>query len=272
MTAPAAGEQPRGEMPFLEHLEELRWRLVKSLVAIAIGIGFGYFAVTNWDVIALLKRPMDPFLGADRKLLFTSLMEPFILQLKLAFAIGGALALPVVLYQVWGFLRPALYPKEQRVIFPMIFVAMLLFAGGMAIGYYIVMPMSIPVLMGFATESLAPMLTADKYFGFAIAVVLAFGAVFEMPLIMFMLIYMRIISSAFLRKHHRTFLIVNAIASSILTPGDLIVMTLITMVPIQLFYELGIVMAMMMERKRARAEAAEERERGSGGIPAAGAA
>lgn len=270
MTVPPAGEPARGEMPFLDHLEELRWRLVKSLVAIALGIAIGYFVARYWDVIAILKQPINAYLPAGQKLLFTSLMEPFMLQLKLAFAIGGALALPVVLYQVWGFMRPALYPKERRVVFPMIFMAVLLFAGGMAVGFYLVLPMAVPVLMGFATESLAPMLTAEKYFGFALAVVLAFGAVFEMPLIMFMLIYMRIISSAFLRRHHRTFIIVNAIASSILTPGDLIVMTLITMVPIQLFYEMGILMAILLERRRARAEAEEAHE--SGGVPAAGPA
>ena len=201
-----------------------------------------------------------------------SLMDPFILNLKIAFAIGGVIAMPVVLFQVWGFLRPALYHKERRVVFPMVFVGVLLFLGGAAIGFLLVLPMAIPVMLKFATASMAPIITANSYFGFTLAVVLAFGAVFEVPLIMFLLIYMRLVSSAFLRKHHRTFVLVNAIGSSILTPGDIIIMTLIVMVPVQLFYELGIVMAIMLERRRARAEAAEERERGQGSVPAAGAA
>ena len=266
MTTPGAGEQPRGEMPFLDHLEELRWRLVKSLIAIALGLVGGYILVTNVDMVALLKRPIDPFLPADQKqLFFTSLMEPFMLNLKIAFAIGGAAALPVVLYQAWGFLRPALYDKEKRVVLPVVFASFFLFLGGAAIGFFFVLPMAIPVLMGFATASMAPIFTAREYFGFALAVCLAFGAVFELPLILFMLIYLRIVSSAFLRRHHRTFILINAIASSILTPGDLIVMTLIVMVPVQLFYEMGIVMALVLERRRAKAEQAEESE----GMPAA---
>ena len=263
MTTPDAGEPsgtPRGEMPFLDHLEELRWRLVKSIIAIAIGLVGGYVLVTNVDVVAFLKKPIDPFLTGDHKLFYSSLMEPFVLNLKIAFAVGGAVALPVVLYQAWGFLRPALYDRERRVVLPAVFASFFLFLAGAAIGFYLVLPMAIPVLLGFATESMAPLLTANQYFSFALAVVLAFGAVFELPLILFMLIYLQIISSAFLRKHHRTFILINAIASSILTPGDLIVMTLIVMVPVQLFYELGIVMALILERRRAKEQVAGEPE------------
>ena len=264
MTEPVE-DAPRGEMPFLDHLEELRWRLIRSLIAIAVGIAIGYFVVTHYDVIAFLKRPIDKYLPNDHKLLYLSFLDPFMVQLKIALAIGGAIALPIVLYQLWAFLRPALYQKERRVVLPMVFASAVLFAGGCAIGFFVVIPLAIPVLMGFATQSMAPIITAQEYFGFALAVVLCFGAVFEVPLIMFLLIYMRILSSAFLRRHHRTFIMVNAIASSILTPGDLIVMTLIVMVPIQLFYELGILMALIMERRRARAEAQVD---AADGVPA----
>ncbi len=271
MTEPAASEQPRGEMPFLDHLEELRWRLLKSLIAIAVGVVAGYILATNFDMIALLKRPIDPYLPPGTKqLLFTSLMDPFVLQLKIALAIGGSLALPVVMYQAWAFLRPALYHKEARMVFPMLFASVLLFAIGAGLGFFVVMPLAIPVMLKFATASLAPIITANSYFGFTLAVVLAFGAVFEVPLIMFLLIYMRILSSAFLRRHHRAFIMINAIASSILTPGDLVIMTLIVMVPVQLFYELGILMAIILERRRAKAEAAENRKHD--GVAAAGAA
>lgn len=249
--------EPAGEMPFLEHLEELRWRIVKSLAALTVGVGFGYFAVTRWDVVALLKKPVDPYLPAGHKLLITSPMEPFVIALKLAVAIGVVIALPVILWQLWAFLRPALYQRERKVVLPAVAIGALLFLGGAAIGFFFVLPLALKVLLGFATASMQQLITADSYFGFAITVVLCFGAVFEVPLVMFILIYMRIISAAFLKRHHRTFFLINAVASAILTPGDLIIMTLIVMVPVQLFYELSIVMALLLERKRRKAEAAE---------------
>ena len=263
--------EERGEMPFLDHLEELRWRLVKSLVAIFVGVGAGYALVTHVDVIAFLKRPIDPLLPEGKRLLFTSMMDPFIIALKLSLAIGLVVALPVLLYQLWAFLRPALYQNERKVVLPVVFSGVLLFVIGAALGFYVVLPLALPILMGFASQSLAPMITADSYFSLALAIVLCFGAVFEIPLLMFALIYMRLVSAAFLRKHRRTFIIINAIASAVLTPGDLIVMTLIVMVPVQLFYELSIVMAVIMERRRARAERAAQEEVPPG-IPAAGGA
>jgi sec-independent protein translocase protein TatC len=271
-----SGAQPteeRGEMPFLDHLEELRWRLVKCLVALFVGVGGGYALVTNVDVVAYLKRPIDPLLPEGKRLMFTSMMDPFVISLKLSLAIGLVIALPVLLYQVWGFLRPALYQNERKVVLPVVFSGVLLFVIGAALGFYVVLPMALPILLNFATKSMAPMITADSYFSLALAIVLCFGAVFEIPLLMFALIYMRLVSAAFLRKHRRTFIIINAIASAVLTPGDLVVMTLIVMIPVQLFYEISIVMAIIMERRRARAEReAETAAEVPPGIPAAGGA
>jgi sec-independent protein translocase protein TatC len=266
-------ERERGEMPFLDHLEELRWRLVKSLIAIAVGVGIGYAVVTNYDVIAILKQPIDPYLPAGKKLLFTHPMEPFMITLKLALAVGVVVAVPVVLWQLWGFLRPALYRRERRVVLPIAFAAVGMFVAGAACAFYLVMPLAIKMIWGFQTASLAPMITAEEYFGFATAVILSFGAVFEIPLVMLALIYMRIISAAFLRRHRRMFIMINAIGSAVLTPGDLVVMTLIVMIPVQLFYELSVVMALIIERRRAAqdraAEAAQARAEVEG-VPAAG--
>jgi sec-independent protein translocase protein TatC len=245
-------------MPFLDHLEELRWRIVKALLALLVGVIIGYAVVRAWDVVALLKRPIDPYLPAGGTLLVTSPMDPFIITLKLAVAIGLVLALPVILYQVWGFLRPALYQRERRVVLPTVIAGAVMFAAGAATGFLFVLPLALKVLTGFATPSLQQMITAQSYFGFALTVVLAFGAVFEVPLVMFVLIYLRIISAAFLRRHRRAFIIINAVASAILTPGDIIIMTAIVMVPLQVFYELSIVVALAMERRRARADSEGE--------------
>jgi len=267
------GETERGEMPFLDHLEELRWRIIKSLSAMVVGLGVGYGISTHYDIIAFLKRPIDPLLPGGRQLLFTSPLEPFIIVLKLSLSIGVVVALPVLLYQVWAFLRPALYRKERRIVLPVVFSGVGLFVLGAAVGFYVVLPLALPVLLGFATKSLAPMITADTYFNLTLTIVLLFGAVFEVPLLMFALIQMGIVSSALLRRHHRTFIMVNAVASAILTPGDLVVMTLLAMVPIQVFYELSIVMALLTERRRARRAKAEAAEAAAdAGEPAPGRA
>ena len=264
-------ELQRGEMPFLDHLEELRWRLIKALVAIAVGVAGGYALVTNVDLIAFLKRPIDPYLPAGKKLLFTHPMEPFMLTLKLALVVGVVIAVPIVLWQVWGFLRPALYRRERRVVLPLGLAGVGMFLLGAASAFYIVLPLAIKMLWGFQTGSLAPMITAEEYFGFATAVIVSFGVVFELPLLALLLIYLRILTAAFLKRHRRTFIVVNAIASAVLTPGDLVVMTLIVMIPVQLFYELAVVMAMIMERRRARSER-QEAAGEAAGVPAAGGA
>lgn len=253
MTAPPDDRPDRGEMPFLDHLEELRWRILKSLLALAVGFAAGWVVVSSWDVIGFLKGPIDPYL-AGGKLLFTRPIEPFVLTLKLAAVVGLLVASPVVLWQLWGFLRPALYKREERLVVPVALVGILLFLGGAALAFYVIMPLALKVLWGFAGQSLAPIITADAYFGFATAIVLSFGAVFELPLVLLILVYLRIISAAFLRRHRRLAIMVNALLSALLTPGDLVIMTLAVMVPVQLLYELSIALATLVERRQARAE------------------
>ena len=256
MTAqpPAAGGRERGEMPFLDHLEELRWRLLKAIIAIGTGVVAGYAAVTQLDIVGFLKTPIDPFLPAGQKLLFTSPLDPFMLTLKLALVIGMLIASPVLIWQLWAFLRPALYEKERRAIVPVALTGVALFFVGAAAAFKLVLPLALKVLLGFQSQSLQGFITATEYFSLATTIVLSFGAIFELPLVLVLLVYLRIISAAFLRRHRRTFVIVNAILSSVITPGDIVVMTAVVMVPLQLFYELSIVLATVLERRRARAE------------------
>lgn len=268
---PEEKQPTRGEMPFLDHLEELRWRLLKVVIAIAVGVVAGYLIMTHYDVIGFLKRPIDPFLPRGHKLLFTSPLDPFMLTLKLSLVIGLLAASPVVIWQLWRFLRPALYDRERSVVVPVAVAGVGMFLAGASAGFYLVLPLALKVLLGFQNQSLEGFITAREYFSLATTVVLSFGAVFELPLVLLLLVYLRIISSAFLRRHRRTFVIVNAILSSVLTPGDIVVMAAVVMVPVQLFYEVSIGLAMILERRRSREAAAEERE-GEGGVPATGSA
>jgi sec-independent protein translocase protein TatC len=261
-------KNPRGEMPFLDHLEELRWRLIWSLSAVCVGFVAGFFLVDGLNVVGFLKRPIEPLLSTSGgRLMFTSPTEPLLLTFKLAFVFGLVLASPVVIWQLWAFLRPALYERERRVIVPTALSALVLFFVGSALAYYWVLPLALRVLFGFQSESLAPIITADAYFGFATTVVVAFGAIFELPLLLFLLVYLEVISAAFLKRHRRAAVVLNAVISALLTPADLISM-LIMMVPVQLFYELSIVMATALERRRRVAAAAPEQAE----APAAGGA
>src|SRR6266850_2592964 len=129
-----AERDARGEMPFLDHLEELRWRILYSLLAIIVGTLVGWVVVEHVDIIGLLMRPVAPLLH-DQKLVFTSPTEPFFITLKFAFAVGCLLASPVVVYHVWAFLAPALYVKERRVIMPAFSVGVVLLLASASVAY-----------------------------------------------------------------------------------------------------------------------------------------
>jgi sec-independent protein translocase protein TatC len=244
----------RGEMPFLDHLEEMRWRLIWSLLALTIGFVVGFAIVDEFDVLGLLMRPITPEL-AGGKLYFTSPIEPFMITLKLAFFVGVVLASPVIIWQLWKFLSPALYAKERRIVLPVSIVAALLFLAGVAMAYLLILPTAIHVLFGFQSRSLQPIVTAKEYFGFAAQVVIAFGAIFEIPLVLLILVYLRVISAGFLSRNRRFAIAGNAFLAMVLAPPDLVSMTLM-MVPVQLLYEITVVVARVMERRRAHEEAA----------------
>src|SRR5881296_1252273 len=153
-------------MPFLDHLEELRWRILYSLLAIVLTTLVGWIIVEHWDVIGLLKRPIAPLLPGGR-LVFTSPTEPFFITLKFAFVLGLLLASPVVIYQAWAFLAPALYDREKRLIVPALSVGVLLFLTGAGVAYQWVLPHVLSMLFSFQQQAFAPIITAGEYFGFA---------------------------------------------------------------------------------------------------------
>jgi len=152
---------PRGEMPFLDHLEELRWRILWSLIAVVVGTVVGWWLLDKVDIIEILKRPIAPYLPGGR-LVFTSPAEPFMLTLKVAFALGCLVASPVVIYQIWAFLAPALYEREKRLIVPALTVGVVLFLAGAAAAYLWVLPRALRVLLSLQRQDLAPIITATK--------------------------------------------------------------------------------------------------------------
>ena len=242
----------RGEMPFLDHLEELRWRILYSLLAVVICTLGGWWVVQHFDVIGLLKRPIAPLIP-DGRLVFTSPTDPFFITLKLAFVFGLLFASPVVVYQTWAFLAPALYQRERRVIIPAFSVGIVLFLAGATAAYLWVLPRALAVLLSLQRQQLAPMITADAYFGIAAQLIIAFGLITELPLVVTVLAALGVVTPQFLAKNRRYAIVLSAVAAALLSPPDAVSM-IVMLVPLLLLYEISILCAWVMTRRRKRRE------------------
>ena len=241
-------------MPFLDHLEELRWRILWSLVAILVGTVVGWWLLDKIDIIEVLKRPIAPYLPGGR-LVFTSPAEPFMLTLKVAFALGCLVASPVVIYQIWAFLSPALYERERRLIVPALAVGVVLFLAGAIACYQWLLPAALRVLIGFQRSDLTAMITIDRYFGMAIPFVAGCGLVAELPLVVTILASLGIVTPQFLGRKRRYAIVIAAFLAAILTPPDAVSMMLM-LGPLLLLYEISIWCAWVASRRRARRIAA----------------
>jgi sec-independent protein translocase protein TatC len=258
------------EMPFLDHLEELRWRIIWSLAAIILGVVAAFIVLQQFDIFKFLERPILPYLNGN-KLKYTHPADPFSVLISASFTIGIVLALPVILYQVWAFLAPALYKHEKRVVLPVIFGAIALFVSGVSLSFYVVLPLAIGWLMKIAanTDALEPMITYRDYFSFAVNMSLAFGLCFELPIVILLLATLGIVTPEFLRKYRRHALVLCVVAGALLSPGDLVWTTILLAAPLYLLYELSVVLTVIVyrrRRKRAAQLAAEEAAEASSSV------
>lgn len=253
---PQVGAPPSVEMPFLDHLEELRWRILWSLLAVAIGFGIGLVVVLHFDFIRLLEAPILPHLKGGT-LIYTHPGEPFNIAMSVSFAVGAVLAAPVVLYQIWAFVSPALYQHEKRVVIPVLMGATLLFLLGVATAYFILLPFTLDFLLGFQTGSLTPMITAQNYFSFATGMSLALGGVFELPILIVGLTAFGVVTPQLLTRYRRHAFVACFAASAIITPGDVLSATIVLLGPLYGLYELSIVLSWFVWRKRQRRQLAE---------------
>jgi sec-independent protein translocase protein TatC len=235
------------EMPFLDHLEELRRRIIWALLALAICAVLGFFVVTELDVIGILERPFQTVMP-DQNLLFTSPTTPVVVTFKLAFVVGFIMALPVIAFQAWSFFSPALYEHEKRLVIPAIGVGFMLFLAGIAMAYFFVLPLGLNFLLGFQAESLEPIITIDEYLKFATRLILAFGIIFEMPVVLVLLGLLGIVTPEGLRKYRRHAVVVLAISAALLTPADIGTMFML-FTPMILLYEMSIWLVRIVVRR-----------------------
>ncbi len=229
-------------MSLMEHLEELRWRIFKSLIAIVVG-GIVAF-IFREPILHFLTYPLpktaDAAIHAGGKLIVLGLAEGFTVYLKLSFAAGFLVALPVILYQVWAFVSPGLYEREKKNAVPFIFIGVILFVAGIALGF-IVLRFPVQWLINFASDSFTPLITADSYFTFVAFFLLAFGIVFEIPLVLTFLAQIGLITSRTLTRRRPTAHIGMWIAATFLTPGADIYSPIILGIAMSFLFELTIV-------------------------------
>ncbi len=244
-------KQRSDEMPFLDHLEELRWRIIWCLAALFAGLIIGFVIVLHVDVISILMRPLAPHLGG-RNLVFTHPGDPFSIHLKVAFALAVVIALPVILYQVWAFVSPALYRHERKLVIPVFVGAVALFVAGVSLAYFVILPVALHFLLSFGAGALEPMITASAYFGFAITMSLALGVVFEMPIVILALTALGLVTPAMLRNYRRHAIVICVVLAAFITPPEVASLTLMS-VPLILLYELSIALASLVHRRRQRA-------------------
>lgn len=243
------------EMPFLDHLEELRSRLIWVGLSVVVLSVAGFFIVSEFNVIGLLKRPIDP-LVPEGMLMYTSPTEPMTVTLKLAFVVGVVLSLPVIIYHAWAFFSPALFEREKKIVVPALVGGFVLFLMGVAMAYFLVLPLGLRFLLGFQTEALAPIITIGEYLRFATRLILAFGVIFELPLVALLLSVLGLISADTLKKYRRHAVVGVAALSALLTPADVGTMVMM-MVPLVLLYEGSILLVAVVGRRRLTAPDAQ---------------
>ena len=242
-------KSPSAEMPFLDHLEELRWRLLKALGALAITVGLSFAALSQIDLIGILGHPILPLLHGH-KFIFTHPTDTFTIYMTMSLVVGVVAALPIIVYQLWGFVSPALYRSEKRVVIPLTVGAVILFVIGVGVAYFGVMPLALRWLLAFQTASMDPMISALEYFDFLFTMSLAFGLCFELPIVILALTALGLVTPMFLRKYRRHAVVLCTFIGAFLTPGDLIWTTLAMAVPLYLLYELSILLSSIVYRRR----------------------
>jgi len=247
---PDAPEPPR--MSFLDHLEELRRRIIRSLIAIALGFGVCWTYAD--EIYAGLSLPVTQILTElhmDSQLVYTDPTAPFSLYMRLAMLAGLFVASPYVLAQVWGFIAPGLYPHEKRYAIPFVLLCSGLFIAGGAFAYFVAFPAALRFLLTFAHQ-FRPMITVNEYFSLAITIILGMALVFELPVLILVLTFLRVLTPGFLFRNSRYAILLIFIVAAAITPtSDVPTMMLFAMPLVALyFFGIGLSSLVMWARRR----------------------
>lgn len=236
----------QGEGTLIEHLVELRTRLIYCAYGVLIGFGVCYgFSEYLFNII---RAPISPYLPQGG-LIFTGPMDKFISHIKVSFVAGLILSCPFWLYQVWLFVAPALYKREKKYAMSFITVGSGLFILGILFNYFVVLPMAFKFLMTYGGDIDKPMISIEQYLSFVTHMSVAFGVSFEMPLIISTLGMLGIVSHQFLKEKRRYAIMTISVISAVITPPDLLSMVLM-LVPMAVLYEISVIFVGIFEKKR----------------------
>ena len=227
------------EQPFVQHLMELRDRMVKAAIAIGIAAALLFFFPGPGALYDLLAAPLVAHLPKGATLIATSVISPFMVPLKILLMAAFLLALPVVLWQVWGFIAPGLYVHEKKLVLPLVVSSTLLFLVGVAFCYFFVFGQVFSFIQSFAPKSITAAPDIEAYLGFVLSMFIAFGMAFEVPIVVVVLARMGLVSVEKLKAFRGYFIVLAFVIAAIVTPPD-VVSQLALAIPMCLLYEVGI--------------------------------
>jgi sec-independent protein translocase protein TatC len=243
-------EAAGGKMSFLEHLDELRHRLVVALVSVVVGFFVALFFIDR--IFSFVMRPLQQILPDGAKLVYTEPTEAFMLQLKVAALAGLVLAAPVVMWQVWLFVAPGLYSKEKRFALPFVFFSSFFSIAGAAFSHYVVFPTAWAFLASFTTDYMEFMPKVSSTFSLYARMLLAFGLVFQMPTIVLALARMGVVTAGFLVRHTKYAILIIFVIAAVVTPTSDVVTQALMAAPMIVLYGLSIIIAWVFGRRKPR--------------------
>ena len=243
----AESSDNENEMGFLEHLEELRWRLIKAVIGIVIG---GVIAGIFIDFI------MDDFLLSPAKQTTPPLelinLKPYgqlVLYMEVILVCGVILSIPNIFYQLWKFIEPGLLPSERKYISWIVVFSSMCFLGGIAFAYFVMLPTALKFFASFGTQAISNNIAVNEYFSFVISVMLAAGIVFELPMVSFFLSKLGILTPAFMRKYRKHAIVIILILAGVLTPSPDLTSQLLLGIPLLILYEISIIISKLSQPK-----------------------
>jgi sec-independent protein translocase protein TatC len=231
----------------VERIDDVRRRLIWSAVTVALGAGLGFVLAMNYDLLGVLIGPVKPFLHGT-KLKYLSPTEPFFITIKLGILVGVVLALPVIMHHVWCIVRPLLGPREPPIVRPMLAMSIVLFLAGAVFCFVAVVPLMLRFTMGFQTESLEQNIVIGEYLSIVLRMVLAFGVVFEMPVVALVGTLLGIVDPEFFASKRRHAILLSVVLGALLTPPDVASQVLMA-VPMYALFEISILVSRLAVRR-----------------------
>lgn len=237
------------KQPFMSHLEELRKRLINC--AISVGLGFIICYLFKEELFKILMLPLKNQMPEGDRVIFTNLPEMFFTYIKTAFVGGIVISSPFIFHQLWLFIAPGLYQHEKRYLIPFVLSSSLLFVSGTLFAYFVVFPFGFKFFLGFANDYIQALPSVKQYFSFSIKLLLAFGLIFQLPVVVFFISKMGLLGPDTLKKNRKYALLLIFVIAAILTPPDVITQFMMAG-PLLILYEISIWVSAIASRGKAK--------------------